>query len=144
MVGLWNSRWSPPVRPEQITGIGMTRGGQRYRAIHEENIAGNESYCQFAIEYEIELLPVELGPPFVRNCTRVLGPDILRCMTFVTSHVEFDVGHTQFNAHFMSKLLAEDPNRLAPLVTAGAAVIGAFADHLTECWELGMTLAEAE
>ena len=94
-----------------------------------------------AIEYEIERLPVELGPPFVRNCVRLLGPDILKCMTFVTSHIEFDVGHTKFNAHFLGDLIDEDPRRLAPLVAAGAEALEAFADHLTECWELGVALA---
>ena len=122
----------------------MTGGGKRYCAIHEENIRGDTPFCQLAIEYEIELLPVELGPAFVQNCVRILGPDILRCMTFVTSHVEFDVGHTKFNAHFLGKLLAEDPTRLISLATAGSAVLGAFADHLAECWRLGVSLAGAE
>jgi hypothetical protein len=141
MITLWNGRWSPAVQPETISGIGVTRGGRRYCTIHEENIRSNTPFCQLAIEYEIELLPVELGPAFVQNCVRVLGPDILRCMTFVTSHVEFDVGHTKFNAHFLGNLIAQDPARVAPLVAAGSAVLEAFADHLTECWELGVSLA---
>ena len=122
----------------------MTRGGERYCQIHEDNIRGSTPYCQLAIEYEIELLPVELGPPFVQNCVRLLGQDILRCMTFVTSHVEFDVGHTKFNAHFLSNLIAHDSKRLTPLASAGAEVLDAFADHLTECWDMGVTLANAE
>ena len=144
MVSLWNSRWSPLVRPEMIIGIGLTRGGERYCQIHEDNICGSTPFCQLAIEYEIELLPVELGPPFLQNCVRLLGQDILRCMTFVTSHVEFDVGHTKFNAHFLGNLIAGEPQRVAPLAEAGAKVLEAFADHLTECWDLGVSLANAE
>jgi hypothetical protein len=37
-------------------------------------------------------------------------------------------------------LLAEDPSRLVPLATAGAAALDAFADHLTECAELAEAL----
>lgn len=143
-VDFWNARWSPPVRSDRIAAIGLTRGGRRYRAIHEANIAGDTPYCQLAIEYEIELLPVELGPAFLRNCTRALGPEIQRCLSFVASHVEFDVGHTCFNAHVLGDLITGDPNRLGPLVAAGTAVLDAFAAHLTECWELGVSLAEAE
>ena len=144
MVALWNSRWSPQICPEQITGIGLTRGGEQYCRVHEDNIVGDAPYCQLAIEYEIELLPVEFGPSFVNNCTRVLGPDILQCMTFVTSHVEFDVGHTEFNAHLVGTLIDDAPERLPMLVAAGTSVLEAFADHLTECWQLAESLAKAE
>jgi hypothetical protein len=65
-------------------------------------------------------------------------------MTFVTSHVEFDVGHTKFNAHFLGKLIAQDANRLAPLAAAGMAVLDAFTAHLSECWALGVSLAQSE
>jgi hypothetical protein len=142
MTSLWNSTWSPAVRSDDIAGIGVTRGGARYCQIHEENIQGNEPFCQLAIEYEIELLPVEFGPRFVQNCVRVLGPNILTCMTFVTSHVEFDVGHTKFNAHVLAGLIAEDQRRLPALAAAGSAALQAFSDHLTECWDLGVALAK--
>lgn len=141
MVEVWNRRWSPRVNPDQITGIGLTRGGARYREVHEQNIESDTPYCQLAIEYEIELLPVEFGPPFVQNCVRALGPDILQCMTFVTSHVEFDVGHTKFNAHYLTRLIAEDMSRLVPLANAGTAALDAFGTHLAECWEFGVSLA---
>jgi hypothetical protein len=141
MLSVWNGRWSPVVRADRMTTIGITRGGKRYCEIHEANISGNEPFCQLSIEYEIELLPVELGPPFVQNCVRLLGPDILQCMTFVTSHVEFDVGHTKFNARFLGNLMRDDPRRLPALVAAGAAVLAAFGDHLTECWDRGVSLA---
>jgi hypothetical protein len=141
LVSLWNQRWEPTITGADVAAATVTRGGERYCALHEANIGGDEPFCQFAIEYEIELLPVELGPAFVRNCVRVLGPDILTCMTFVTSHIEFDVGHTKFNAHFLGSLIEADPRRLPSLAAAGAAALDAFGDHLTECWELGLALA---
>jgi hypothetical protein len=142
LVLLWNQRWHPTIGADEISTLKLTHGGERYCALHEANIRGAEPYCQLAIEYEIELLPVELGPPFVRNCIRLLEPDILKCMTFVTSHIEFDVGHTAFNAHFLDNLIRDDPRRLPPLLAAGAAALDAFGDHLTECWELGVSLAK--
>jgi hypothetical protein len=143
MLSVWNDRWAPAVRADRMTTIGITRGGKRYCEIHEVNIRGNEPFCQLSIEYEIELLPVEFGPPFLQNCVRLLGPDILQCMTFVTSHVEFDVGHTKFNAHCLGSLMRDDPRRLPALVAAGAAVLAAFGDHLTECWDRGVALASS-
>ena len=67
------------------------------------------------------MLPVEFGPKFVENCVRVLGPEILDCMSFVTSHIEFDAGHTKFNARVLGDFIARDPDRLEPLAAAGGA-----------------------
>ena len=142
MTEFWNAQWSPTVHPDHIVGCGLTRGGERYCRIHEENILGDTPFCQFAIEYEIELLPVKLGPLFVENCVRLLGREILRCMTFVTSHVEFDVGHTRFNEHFLGRLIAQDPRRLDALAAAGTAALDAFSDHLTECLTLSHSLSK--
>jgi hypothetical protein len=139
LVHFWNARWTPQVDLERIRAHGATAGGARYSRVHENNIDGATPYCQFAIEYEIERLPVEYGPRFVENCVRLLGPEILRCMTFATSHIEFDVGHTKFNARLLGQMIADSPSRLASLVTTGGAALDAFGEHLTEC----MTLAES-
>ena len=139
LIRFWNTRWSPQVDPDAIRAHGVTPGGQRYTRVHEETIAGPTPYCQFAIEYEIELLPVQYGSRFVENCVRLLGGEILECMSFATSHIEFDVGHTKFNARFLGRIIAESPDRVAPLVKASTAALDAFGEHLTEC----MTLAES-
>jgi hypothetical protein len=136
LIAFWNARWSPPADPTSILEHKSTAGGDRYCRLHEDNIAGSTPYCQFAIEYEIELLPVIYGSQFVENCVQLLGQEILSCMSFVTSHVEFDVGHTKFNTHFLGNLILEDPSRLAPLAEAGALALDTFSDHLTESLEL--------
>ena len=136
LIAFWNARWSPPADPTAILALHSTAGGERYCRLHEDNIVGPTPYCQFAIEYEIELLPVIYGSQFVENCVRLLGREILSCMSFVTSHVEFDVGHTKFNSHFLGNLILEDPSRLAPLAEASARALDAFSDHLTESLEL--------
>jgi hypothetical protein len=68
-----------------------------------------------------------------------LGCEILECMSFATSHIEFDVGHTKFNAHFLGRMIVESPVRLAALVKVGAEALDAFGEHLSEC----MILAES-
>lgn len=138
LISFWNARWSPPATPTAILAHGSTRGGERYCRLHEDNIAGSTPYCQFAIEYEIELLPVQYGSQFVGNCVRLLGEEILSCMSFVTSHVEFDAGHTKFNSHFLANMILEDPSRLASLAAAGADALDAFSDHLAECWQMAV------
>lgn len=142
LLSFWNARWSPKITASDILAHESTKGGKRYCQIHEENIASSTPYCQFAIEYEIELLPVLYGEKFVGNCVRLLGEEILDCMSFVTSHVEFDVGHTRFNAHFLGNLIDEDSSRLAPLAAIGAETLDAFSDHLTECWQLAAKFKE--
>jgi len=139
LIHFWNTRWVPQVDPDAIRAHGVTSGGERYGQVHEETIASPTPYCQFAIEYEIERLPVQYGPRFVENCVRLLGAEVLQCMSFATSHIEFDVGHTKFNAHFLGRMIADSPDRLGPLVKAGAAALDAFGEHLAEC----MTLAES-
>lgn len=138
LASFWNVRWSPQIIPHGILAHESTKGGERYCRLHENNITGSTPYCQFAIEYEIELLPVQYGAKFVGNCVRLLGEEILTCMSFVTSHVEFDVGHTKFNSHFLGSLIFEDPSRLLPLATIGADALDAFSEHLTECWHLAV------
>jgi hypothetical protein len=143
LISYWNARWSPKLNKPDILAHQSTEGGERYCQIHEENIAGSTPYCQVAIEYEIELLPVQYGEKFVGNCVRLLGEEILACLSFVTSHVEFDVGHTKFNSHFLDNLIAEDPSRLVPLAEVGADALDAFSDHLTECWQLAENFRRA-
>jgi hypothetical protein len=138
LISFWNARWSPRADPALILAHGLTGGGEHYCRLHDDNIAGTTPYCQFAIEYEIELLPVQYGEKFVGNCVRLLGEEILTCMSFVTSHVEFDVGHTKFNAYFLGNLILEDPSRLVPLAAAGTEALDAFSDHLSECFTLAM------
>jgi hypothetical protein len=140
LIGFWNTRWSPRVDADAIRAYGVTPGGKKYGRIHEETIAGPAPFCQFAIEYEIELLPVQYGQRFVDNCVRLLGREVLGCMSFATSHIEFDVGHTKFNAHFLGHMIAECPRRLDALVKAGTAALDAFGEHLTDCMMLTESL----
>ncbi len=111
------------------------RGAIRYIGVHEAVIGGSAPFAQVALEYEIEMLPVRYGPPLVAAWVARLGPDILPCLTFITEHIELDVGHTKFNSRQLERLLERNPAALPTLVAAGADVLEAYAGFLTDCLE---------
>jgi hypothetical protein len=110
--------------------------GFQYCSVHEENIAGDTPYAQIAIEYEVEMLPLRYGELFVSRCVELLGADIFPCLSFVTEHIVLDIGHTNFNARGIAKLLDARPSCLPALVAAGTAILDAYAQFLADCAEL--------
>jgi hypothetical protein len=132
----WNSRHTPQVDADELLHMPPSYGASRYCLVHEENIASNNPYAQIAIEYEIEQLPLRYGGLFVARCLEIFGPEILPSLSFVTEHIDLDVGHTQFNAQQLSKLIDLLPESLPSLVTAGTAALDAYAQFLTDCIEL--------
>ncbi len=136
LAGHWNSRHTPPVEADELLGLRPSYGAERYCRVHEENIAGNTPYGQIAIEYEIEQLPLRYGGLFLSRCVEVLGPDILHSLSFVTAHIDLDIGHTKFNARELAKLIDRIPESLPALVAAGSAALDAYAQFLGECAEL--------
>jgi len=93
-------------------------------------------YAQIAIEYEVEMLPLRYGEVLVRHCLDVLGSEILPCLSFVTGHIVLDAGHTDFNARAITELLDQMPACLPVLFSAGAAILDAYAQFLTDCTQL--------
>src|SRR6202451_2953115 len=79
------------------------------------------------------MLPLLYGEKFVSHCVEVLGPDILPCLSFVTEHIILDRAHTKFNGRAMAKLLKAVPSCLPALVSAGTAVLDAYARFLNDC-----------
>jgi hypothetical protein len=132
----WNSRYAPQVDADELLRTIPSFGTHRYCLVHEENIAGDTPYAQIAIEYEIEQLPLRYGGLFVSRCLEIFGPEILPSLSFVTEHIDLDIGHTQFNAQQLSKLIDMVPESLPALVAAGSAALDAYAQFLTDCVEL--------
>jgi hypothetical protein len=62
-----------------------------------------------------------------------VGPDVLKCLSFITEHVAVDVGHTNYNARALEKFLSRAPRALDSLVTAGAGALDAHAGYLEDC-----------
>src|ERR1700739_198268 len=134
----WNSRHTPPVDAKELLRIPPGDGACRYCMVHEENIVGDTPYAQIAIEYEIEQLPLRYGGLFVARCLEIFGPEILPSLSFVTEHIDLDIGHTKFNALQLSELIDRVPESLPSLVAAGSAALDAYAQFLSDC----VTLAE--
>jgi hypothetical protein len=132
----WNARHTPQVDADELLRQAPNYGASRYCLVHEENIAGYTPYAQIAIEYEIEQLPLRYGGLFVARCLEIFGPEILPRLSFVTEHIDLDIGHTHFNAQQLSKFIAQVPESLPHLVAAGGAALDAYAQFLSDCVEL--------
>jgi len=132
----WNARHTPVIDADDLLDRAPGPGAIRYCEVHERNITGNTPFAQIAIEYEIEQLPLRYGSFFVARCLEVFGPSILPSLSFVTSHIELDVGHTRFNERELARLIDEFPESLAALVSAGSAALDAYAQFLSDCVNL--------
>lgn len=133
LVARWNAHRRPPLDAETLLNRAPTPGGGMYQQLHEDTIAGPAPFAQIAIEYEIEMLPVQFGPPLLERCQSVLGYGILPSLTFLDEHITLDVAHSRFNALHLERLLQANPDFLDPLVRAGAAALDAYATFLGDC-----------
>jgi hypothetical protein len=143
LVDRWNARRRPALDATQLLNCTPTGGGQMYRQLHEDTIVSDAPFAQIAIEYEIEQLPVAYGERLIQQCVRVLGEDILGCLSFVDEHVTLDVGHTKFNLRQLERVLDDHPEFVAPLVDAGSRALRAYSSFLRECVERGARNARA-
>jgi hypothetical protein len=109
LADLWNRQYQPSADRDALLAQAPSPGVTRYCKIHEDSLAGATPYAQVAIEYEIEMLPLRFGEAFLTRCADVLGPDILSCLSFVTSHIQLDVAHTKTNAWAMAEVFREVP-----------------------------------
>lgn len=137
LVSRWNAQFTPKLDAEELLALPPTPSVLRYRELHEDVITGPDPYAQIAIEFEIEMLSTTVGPDLLDNCVRLLGEDILEDLTFITEHVELDVGHTAFNRRQLGGLLEEHPDFLPALVDAGSRALDAYGGFLADCVELG-------
>jgi hypothetical protein len=131
----WNTHGTLHLDPDALLQQPPSLGVWRYREIHEHTIAGNTPFAQIAIEYEIEMLSSRYGQRLITNCVAQLGREILGCLTFLTDHVELDVGHTKFNTRTLEKFLTHHPTCVSALVEAGTAALDAYAQFLSDCLE---------
>jgi hypothetical protein len=129
----WNVRREPAVDADKLLNQTLSPGVLHYRKVHEENIAGDTPYAQIAIEYEVEMLPLRYGEPLLNRCVKMLGAEILPCLSFVTEHIVLDVGHTNFNARLLAKVMGLSASSMPALVSAGTAALDAYAEFLGDC-----------
>jgi hypothetical protein len=133
LVGRWNNRHPFQLNVKELLNIGPTPGIDAYVRLHENVIASETPFFQIAIEYEIEGLSVSLGPGLLKQCQRLLGSETVASLSFLTEHVEIDVGHTKFNEAELGRLLDAMPNCSTGLAAAGSGALDAYGCFLTEC-----------
>jgi hypothetical protein len=133
LVARWNARHSSGLDADALLAMPPSPGVEAYVRLHEDVIAGQEPYCQLAIEYEVESLSVKFGAALVEHCVRLAGRDILAGLSFLEEHVAVDVGHTRFNEHELEKLLAQSASTAEPLGRVGSAALDAYGTFVTEC-----------
>lgn len=120
-----------------------TKAMRGYVDLHESVIASEHPFGQVAIEREIEGLALVVGPRIISQSRRLLGQQGLEEISFVTSHVELDVGHTAFNNKLLGKLLDARPEALPMLVETGTTALQCYMEFLTDCVLTDLTAFEA-
>lgn len=133
LVELWNGLGRPPKNAAALLAAPPSAGVAAYVDLHEATIAGTAPYGQLAIEYEIERLSVTTGVELMTNVGRLCGPDRIEALSFLSHHVELDVGHTVFNHRQLDDLLDESPNLTGAMARAGSAALDAYGQFLLDC-----------
>ena len=135
----WNESHASKLDPDALLASPPGPGATRYIGLHEAIISGPKPYAQFALQYEIEMLPLRHGPQLIEQCNRLLSPEVSKGLSFLTEHIVVDVGHSKFNARQMERLIAERGDDVPVLIEAGSSVLAAYAEFLCDC----MSAAEA-
>jgi hypothetical protein len=135
MTARLNASHRPSLDAEKLLAAPPGHGATRYIQVHEAVIAGPTPFAQVAVEYEIEMLPVRYGPTLVKHCVGRLGKEILGCLSFITEHIELDVGHTKFNSRQLETVLERNPEALPTMVAVGTDVLDAYSEFLSDCLE---------
>jgi hypothetical protein len=141
LVAAWNSRRTPRLDADRLLARPPSPGGRQYQQLHENTIAGDTPFVQIAIEFEIEMLPVQFGPLMLNKCQTALGAGIIERLSFLHEHITLDIAHTRFNEHQLEKLLERHPEYAGPLARAGAAALHAYATFLDDCIQLAQLAA---
>ncbi len=133
LVDMWNESGREPLDAEELLATPPSPGTVDYIELHGSVIAGDEPYGQIGIEYEIEMLSVTAGTRLLANVAKVCGADRIEALSFLTDHVELDVGHTEFNRRQLEAILEDHPEFARPIADAGVAALGAYRRFMTDC-----------
>lgn len=142
LVGRWNERRTPQLSAEALLASPPTPAMQDYIRLHEQTIASDMPFGQVAIELEIERMSTTFGPKLMRQCAKVLAPELLTGLSFIKEHVEIDVGHTALNQRIMERLVALKPEAARRLGETGSEALRIYVRFFGEC--LAVARREAE
>jgi hypothetical protein len=133
LIELFNSLFDQRVEFTDFFGQKTSEGPQQYIELHEECITGPYPFQQIAIESEIEYLSLLYGPQLIGYAIKEVGFDISKRLSFVTSHVGFDIKHSSENFRAMGALLEEHPQAFPPLVEAGKRALYCYSRYIRDC-----------
>lgn len=133
LVAHWNERYQPKLDASALISRPATHAMRHYIALHEDCIASDYPFAQLAIELEIEQLSVTVLPALLAQFRRVLGDDIMSSLSFLASHAELDVGHTQLNSRMVNELLRARPDTAAELGRVGSFAMFIYMRFFEEC-----------
>ncbi len=136
LVKNWNERRSFQLDATEVLAQPLPAGVQKYVKLHEDVIASDTPFGQIAIELEIERLSVDVGPVLIKQCLEMLGPDVVKGLSFLEEHIALDVSHTHFNQKQMDKFLAQYPDAVMSLADTAKKALGAYQSFLDDCVQL--------
>jgi hypothetical protein len=139
LVPMWNVHAKESLDIEELLRRPPASGARRYRQLFEDVITGDAPFAELAIESEIENLSLILGRPFLEQCQNILGPEIIRSLSFIRQHVCLDADHTKFNAEQLGRLLQAHPEYVPSMVDAGEEALGAYGAFVNDCFRLACT-----
>jgi len=139
----WNKRFKrSPLDVEKLLARPNPPAVLHFQKLHEEIIAGQEPYRQFAIKYESDRLAIEYGAWLVKRCVKAFGEDVLARLTFLQKKVILDSEQSQFNWLELGKLLAAHPDFFEGLITTGESALEAYQQVLEDCVAATQNLAK--
>jgi hypothetical protein len=84
----------------------------------------------------LKYFPLRYGELLLPVVSKMLGVEILPCLSFVTEHMYLEVGYTNLNASVIANLIDLDPSSVPAPVSTGIAALDACAQFLGDCTEL--------
>lgn len=141
LIAIWNKKYSPSLEVNDLLARPFRDCVLAYRDLHEFHIEGKTPYCQIAIEYEIENLSATYGKEIMNYTYKILGEEIMHCLSFVDEHVRIDVAHTLYNRKAISEFLETNPHTVKDLSATGCNSLDIYGSFLAECYNLAKNSA---
>jgi len=137
-LGILVKLWGMSETPQSFYEGAIPAAAVPYRKLHEDVIKSDKPFGQIAIEYEIELISITVGPQFIKHVHDKLGADVVHALTFINSHISFDKGHTKLNRKNLNKLLVDHPDSLDQLVHDGTAALQTWWGSFAACVDMAL------
>lgn len=138
----WNAMFPQnTVDAERLIGADYLHPGEyAYHEVHENVVDSSKPFLQVAIAHEIERLSIVELPDMLRMAAERVGSDVLKDLSFLTSHHDIDIHHADENEVQMGKLFDQFPSDAETLAETGGLALQAFGDYLDDCMVLAKEL----